>query len=210
MKALLCLHGLLSSEKDFDLIRSRLKTEYDYIYTPTMPGHGKRTDRFSFRSAFQYAVEEYDRLFQTYKTIDIIGYSLGGVLGCYICQIRKVNRLILLTPAFHYINIGNYRPKIIKKSKIKTKKAFSFHRIYYFLIFTEIVRQSKEWVREIPCPVCILWGKDDFLVSEKSGFDILRISTNPIKYYVVLKEHNHYNIVKSEEVIRLILQFLYK
>lgn len=208
MKALLCLHGLLSSDKDFDFLKIKLQEEYDYIHTPVMPGHKDRRDSFSCRAVLDYAVEEYDRLRQISDCIDILGYSVGGVLACYLCQIRKVNRLILLAPAFNYINIKNYRPKIMKKSQVKSGDIFSAKKVQYFLTFTRIVHRVKDSLQYIPCPICIIWGEDDFLVSKRSGLFLYRISANEVKFFVTLKNHNHYNIVRTEEVVRIIRQFL--
>lgn len=208
MKALLCLHGLLSSDKDFDFLKIQLKPYYGYIHTPVMPGHKNRGDSFTCAAVLNYAVEEYDRLRQMSDCIDILGYSVGGVLACYLCQIRKVNRLILLAPAFNYINIQNYRPAIIKKSRIKSESFFSVKKVQYFLTFTKIVHRVKESLQYIPCPICILWGEDDFLVSKRSGLFLYRISVNEVKFFVTLKNHNHYNIVKTEDTARIIRQFL--
>ncbi len=79
MKSLLCLHGLLSSGKDFDYIKHRFKDEYDFIYIPTMPGHGSRHDKFNAKKTLDYVINEYDFLHKTYNQIDVLGYSLGGV-----------------------------------------------------------------------------------------------------------------------------------
>lgn len=173
-----------------------------------MPGHKDRGDSFQCASVLDYVVEEYDRLRQISDCIDILGYSVGGVLASYLCQIRRVNRLILLAPAFNYINVRNYRPNIIKKSQVKTGDIISVRKIQYFLTFTRIVHTVKRNLQYIPCPICIIWGEDDFLVSKRSGWFLYRISVSDIKFFVTLKNHDHYNIVRTEEVVRIIRQFL--
>lgn len=175
-----------------------------------MPGHGLRQDKFTAGETLDYALKEYDFLRKVYSQIDVLGYSLGGVLACYIAQFRKIDRLILLAPAFNYINIENYKPRIIQKSHIGTRDILSLKKVQYFFVFSKIVRIAKEHIRLISCPVCIIWGEDDFLVSKKSGTFLFRISTNETKYFITLKNHNHYNIVKSWETVRLIQNFLNK
>ncbi len=134
----------------------------------------------------------------------------GGVLACYLSQYRKVNRLILLAPAFNYINIENYKPKIIQKSHVGKKDILSLKKVQYFFVFSKIVSIAKEHIHCIACPICILWGEDDFLVAKKSGIFLFQISTNETKFFVTLKNHNHYNIVHSSEVVQIIHNFLNK
>ncbi len=210
LKALLCLHGLLSSPKDFNFIHNKLYPLYDYIHLPIMPGHGTKTDHFHSKKTLDYVIEEYDKLKIKYKEIDVLGYSIGGVLACFLSQHRKIDKLMLIAPAFYYINFENYKPKIIKKSHVGSKDLISLKKIQYFFVFSKIVKEVKETMHTIPCPICIIWGEDDFLVSKKSGLKLIQISTNEIKYFITIKNLNHYNIVYSHETIDLLKKFILK
>lgn len=210
MAALLCLHGLLSDSSDFTYLYSFLRQNYEYIYIPTMPGHGKRTDKFQAKEVLSYALESYDLMHRQYKKIDILGYSLGGVLAVYIAQYRNVHRLMLLAPAFYYLNVSNLKPKIRHKSVPAQKTPIRYRTIEYFFVFAKIVKTVKEQTQIIPCPICILWGEDDYLVSSRAGDYVYTISTNPIKFYVKLKNHNHYNIITSQRVADILKDFINK
>lgn len=175
-----------------------------------MPGHGKREDSFETSKVLQYALDCYDLVHRQSKEVDILGYSLGGVLATYICQYRRVHRLMLLAPAFHYLNFSNLRPKIIHKSHPAQKTQIRYRTIEYFFVFTKIVRAVRQQIQSIACPICILWGEDDFLVSSKAGSYIYNISTNPIKFYMILKDHNHFNIITSKRVEMILNDFLNK
>lgn len=189
-------------------MKNQLKSQYDYIYIPTMPGHGDKKDKFKCQETLDYVIKEYDLLKKAYNKIDVLGYSIGGVLACYLSLFRKIEHLILISPAFYYINYQSYKPSIIKKSHIEPKNIVSMKKIQYFFVFSKIVRIVKDRLNRITAPVCILWGEDDFLVSSKSGYQILQISTNEVKYYITLKNLNHYNIVYSKDVADIIIKFV--
>ncbi|MBE6137442.1 MAG: alpha/beta fold hydrolase [Erysipelotrichaceae bacterium] len=210
MTALLCLHGLLSDNRDFVYLKSELQDYYDFIHIPDLPGHGENILSFTTNNTLSYVLSEYDRLCKEYDKVDVLGYSMGGVLACFLTQYRNVNRLILLAPAFNYINFENYKFSIIKKSKPYYKNNSTIKKFKYFLPFTSIVRATKNNICMINCPICILWGEDDYLVSRKSGFYLFNLCKNNIKSYATLKNHNHYNILISKEARDIIFNFLYK
>lgn len=210
MIALLCIHGLLSSGDDYKYLKNVLNDYYDYIHIPDLPGHGNNNMKFEVDNTLSYVLGEYDKLSVRYDKIDVIGYSMGGVLGAFLSQHRNINRLILLAPALNYISYENYKPSIMKKSKPYLKKIKLSKRISYFISFSKIVSRVNKNINYINCPICIIWGEDDYLVSQKSGFKLLDICRNNIKVYVNLKNHNHYNLLDSIDTKNIIVNFLNK
>lgn len=208
IKALLCIHGILSSNIDYEYIKKYLHSYYDFIYTINLPGHGNNTLKFSVTNTLDYVIKEYDILNKKYNEIDVIGYSLGGVLATYIALYRNVNKLILLSPAFNYINIKNYNPKSLNKSSIKISDAFSIKKIKYFYIFTKIVKEVESQINYIYQPICIIWGNDDVLVNNKGCFNLYKRALNINKYYYTLNGINHTSILHSDKVIRIIQNFI--
>ncbi|MDD3191163.1 MAG: alpha/beta hydrolase [Bacilli bacterium] len=107
MKCILLLHGFLSDPNDFDLILENLKQEYDFVHLVTFPGHGMNygKNQFTSEETFELLHRTFDGLNKKYDCIDVMGYSMGGALAIYLSQVRRVNRLILLAPAYEYINL---------------------------------------------------------------------------------------------------------
>lgn len=208
IKALLCLHGLLSNNLALNNIYINLKDKYDYIHIPNLPGHGDNNLSFSKINVFKFTIEEFDKLSIKYKNIDVLGYSLGGVLACYIALYRNVNKLILLAPAFKYINIKKYKPKEIKINKEKKDFNLDYKKIKYFITFTKIVNEVNEKLSYLYIPVCIIYGDNDILVNEKGCFNLYKMVINKNKYYIKIKNVNHHNILSSLEANKIILKFL--
>lgn len=104
-KAILLLHGFATDPTDFDPIIDNLKTIYDHIETPFMPGHKvKGLKGFTCNSTIALVENIISELEQNYDVIDIMGFSMGGALGSYLASKHHVRNLILLAPANVYIN----------------------------------------------------------------------------------------------------------
>lgn len=208
IKALLCIHGLLSSGNDYLYYKSFLYKYYDYIHIIDLPGHGSNYLEFNLNNTLNYVLKEYDKLNANYNNIDILGYSLGGVLATYIAIYKNVNKIILLAPAFSYINIKNYKIKNIKSNSINLKDKLSIKKIKYFYTFTKIVNEIEQRINYIYQPICIIWGNDDLLVNDKGCFNLYKRALNQNKCYYTIKNINHHTILHSDIVINIIQKFI--
>ncbi|WP_028585438.1 alpha/beta hydrolase [Desulfogranum mediterraneum] len=97
------LHGFVSSPMIFDqLIEELDQNSIDY-QAPLIYGFG--INRFSLLFTLtedewiRQVTELYDVLATQYEHISVIGHSLGGILACYLAQIRPVHHLVLAAPA---------------------------------------------------------------------------------------------------------------
>lgn len=211
MKALFCIHGILSTHHDFDFIMSRLNEKYDYIYAIDLPGHGKNKISFTVNNTLNYVTSEYDKLFKNYDTVDVIGYSLGGVLALYLQSIRKINKLILLAPALKYINLKNFDIKRHAKesSNLRLKEIIpKASNKKYLITFVYLTYYVKSNVTAVYPKTLIIWGNKDYLVKEKSGYYIFNMCRSKVKGYLIMDNINHFNIVRSNEVVDNISKFI--
>ena len=206
MKALLCFHGFCCDKHNFDYIAKDIKLDYNLIYIPDLPGHGSNKFRFCKKNILSFVLSEYDKLKKSYEVIDVIGYSLGGVLASYLATYRKVNKLILISPAFIYTNISLNKIKYIKYSK----KDFTLKKIYYFYEFCEITADIKRQIYKIFCPCLVIIGKKDQLISFKSGFFGYKLVQNELRSYIEYELLDHYNILQDRKVKEDIINFLNK
>ncbi len=101
-RALLLLHGFSSSPAVFRLMLSKLHG-YDAIVCPLLPGHGESIHAFAEATADEWLQASLDagkQLLAEYKTVDVLGLSLGGVLAYRVSQMLPIRHLFLLAPAF--------------------------------------------------------------------------------------------------------------
>lgn len=208
MRALLCFHGLLSSKADFDKILPRIAGLYDYIACYDLPGHGYNTLKFNTANIKRFVLDMYDHLSNTYEEIDVIGYSMGGIIACYLQSVRRVRRLVLLAPSYRYLNLKNYhfvkeRSKQPNISNVLPKKNY-----FHIFRFAKIISDLSDDFHLIYPETLILWGKDDYLVKEESGHLLFQMVRNKNKRLFLLEGHNHYNILRSNLVIDHVYSFL--
>lgn len=104
-KALLMLHGFSSSPAVYRYFIDKLDY-YDALIVPVLPGHAASIEDFEKIQASDWMAAVYaicDDLTQKYESVDVLGFSLGGLLASYLSHHFKLNHLYLLAPAFDLI-----------------------------------------------------------------------------------------------------------
>jgi len=100
-RGLLVLHGFSSSPAVFRKLLPAL-THYDAIVCPALPGHADSLTSFTHAKASDWqsaAFSACETLLKDYKTVDVLGLSLGGLLACELSQRLAIHHLYLLAPA---------------------------------------------------------------------------------------------------------------
>lgn len=208
MKCLLCIHGLLSSKNDFSFLIPNLKKYYDNVVALDIPGHGENELPFKTAYVKSYFVEKYDALSRKYEEIDVLGYSLGGVIACYLQSVRRVNKLILLAPAYRYLNLKNYHPQKKSKINLKVSQVLPRKKILHLFRFQKVVYDLSNEFSILYPQTLILWGDEDYLVKEESGLELYRMVHNRNRQYHIVQKHNHFNIVFSNKILYYIENFI--
>lgn len=108
--ALLLLHGFSSSPAVFRELIPSLLPLYETIVCPALPGHGVSISAFSQAKASDWLGEAEGIcavLQEKYQTVDVLGFSLGGLLACHLAQRFTLHHLYLLAPALAlHLNIN--------------------------------------------------------------------------------------------------------
>jgi carboxylesterase len=105
VRAIVLLHGLTDSPRQFETFAYLLHADGNNVYVPRLPQHGLRGSNVGALSALTAAqlrgvadsvVNEARGLGDS---VVIIGLSMGGTIGAWIAQQREVSRVILIAPA---------------------------------------------------------------------------------------------------------------
>lgn len=194
-KAILLLHGFTSSPAVYREILPLLK-DYDAIYCPVLPGHAASVNDFSKATAEQWlncSYNAYLSLATNYKTIDVMGLSLGGLLALGVSHKFPVNHLYLLAPALKLQGFlrtwlaAAYLLRFIGLKNIKNRggnlHSDKFQEITYRQIpmnaIIELLTLIKKFYFKSPtCPTDLFLGRFDEVVDSNAVADLFADSKN--------------------------------
>lgn len=100
-RALLLLHGFSSTPAVFRHLIPQL-THYDAVVCPALAGHGTSIEEFTQTKATDWianATAICDELVKKYTHVDVLGFSMGGLIACKLSEQFAFNHIFLLAPA---------------------------------------------------------------------------------------------------------------
>ena len=100
------IHGFLTVTQDFGRLYDHLDM-YDEVKAVEIPGHNGEKPDFSLFTAdatFKTVLDVYDELRERHDSVDVVGFSMGGALATWLCSVRDVNKVVLVSPANKYLN----------------------------------------------------------------------------------------------------------
>lgn len=160
----------------------------------------------------QYISEGYD--------VNLLGFSMGGVIASHLASELAIRRLVLLAPAFDYIGLESARKlltfsatSVLKDSEQKFIKDLKARVLppEYFPQFIELVRKYRNSIKQISCPVLFIHGSDDEIVPIRSSRMAYRSIKHEMKKLFVLEGATHQLMLDPSvrwEVFMLIRLFL--
>lgn len=136
------------------------------------------------------------------RDIYLVGFSMGGVIAAYLAAICDVKKLLLLAPAFSYMNVDMITGVLSKSASTllgnEKKEEIQLPRSFYGA-FTELVKQLKKYISHVSCPVCILHGDQDEVISVKSS--VWAYDKIPHEQKTMLLLHGgHHRLLMDEKV----------
>lgn len=105
MKAIIFIHGYLSTKSDFINLPKMVESSYDEVFEITLPGHGEDgIKNFTYPSMIKIITEVIPKIINNFDKVDIVGFSLGGAIARFLAINYPINRLVLLAPANKYFS----------------------------------------------------------------------------------------------------------
>lgn len=104
-RAIVLLHGLTDSPRQFEAFAYLLHADGNNVYVPRLPQHGLRGKSVGVLSALTagqltgVADSVVNEARGLGDSVVVVGLSMGGTIGAWIAQQREVSRVVLIAPA---------------------------------------------------------------------------------------------------------------
>lgn len=184
-KAVLVIHGFGGGTWENEYLVNYLKfnTNYD-VYDFTLPGHNLDIiNKVKYKDWVNASDDMVKKIIKKYGSLYVIGHSMGGVIASFLASKHKqIKKLILLSPAFEYINLNQNKEdikEIIKSKDYKSKYeehiySEAFTKIFKIplptiLEFTKLVKHYKDDIKDVTCNTLIMHGTLDEIVPISSS-----------------------------------------
>ncbi|RFU67391.1 alpha/beta fold hydrolase [Peribacillus saganii] len=207
MNGCLCIHGFTGSPFEVNPLAEFLGNHTDWKFVvPTLPGHGENGSLKGVRYTewVDCAEQALQSLLEECETVFLIGFSMGGVIACYLAAKYPVKKLVLLSAAARYINPrqlvfdsmemvkdawnGKLRQNELyfryKNKMLKTPITAAYQ-------FRLLVAANRSVFREIRIPTFIAQGKDDGIVPPKSALFLFENISSPEKELRLVEKAKH-------------------
>jgi esterase/lipase len=224
-KAILIIHGFAGGTYDEEFLAHRLELIRNFdVYTFTLAGHdGLFKSNMNEAEWIKSAEDMMEFLIKNrYKTIYVVGHSMGGVIATHLAnKYKEVKKIVLVAAAFRFAGYKEESFKIIDSLKETPKifKDYSKDEIMTRLIkmpihavkeFANLVRNNEKNLKTIKIPVLIIQGNNDSLVPLETADFIYNEIPSEEKNILICDgvTHDVFRSKKKQEITKEIIEFL--
>ena len=223
-KAILIVHGFGGGVYDEEYLFFELQFVKGYdVFNYTLPGHDTIPGEYTREDWLKCSCEHLENLINHgYKSIYVIGHSMGGVIATYLAsKYEEVKKLVLAAPAFHYLKFKDNKPDIVKSLKfspevIKEYKADVILNRMFLLPrhalkeFVYLISENYDIPKSVKIPTLIIIGSRDNIVPFSSAKYVYENLLSKDKELLLVKRINHdiFRSKRKEEVTNEIIDFL--
>ena len=217
MKKVLFIHGFSAKEEDNKYFVEYLRNHHNIdLHTFTLPGH--ENDRVTYVS-YQKWLDKAEQEFLSLKSkkIILIGHSMGAIIASHLASKYSVKKLILLSPAYYFGSLKQNEKdfkNIFKSKKGDTGFEGCFTKIRHvslrsFMEYLKLSHIGRQDIRNITCPVLIMHGNIDPVISLKSSEYVLK-NLKSKKEFVLIKDVRHqlFKSTKKEIISKYIYNYI--
>ena len=223
-KAILLIHGFAGGSYDYGDLGNDLQVYRNFdVFTFTLPGHDKlKINNVTKEDWIKAGEKQIEKIIKNgYKSIYIIGHSMGGIIASHLAsKYKEVKKLVLAAPAFKYLSFKEDKIDIVESIK-KVPKLFIDYdsdivisRILKAPILTikefmDLAETHTNDVKNITIPTLILHGtKDELVPVDSVNYVYDNIGSSSVTL-IELNEITHevFTNDRYEEIKKIIINF---
>lgn len=223
-KAILIIHGFAGGTYDEEELANYLELNKNFdVFSFTLPGHNKNLSRVKYPEWIEASENQLKWLISKgYKSIYLIGHSMGGVIATYLStKYKEVKKLVLAAPAFQYLSVVKEKLNITKsiQSTPKVIKTYGGDEIVARFLklnpsaimeFMHLIKKYYDYPKDVTCNILIIQGKNDNLVplsSAKYVYDSVKSKEKKL-IFIDDATHDIFRSKKKLEIYNIVEIFL--
>lgn len=146
----------------------------------------------------------------------MIGFSMGGVIASYLASKFKVERLVLLAPAFEYVTVRAILDTVEGVARQIIKRPEPLPKDYpplpdnFTNTFKGIVSSCKDSIKRVDCPILIFHGTEDETIPIRSSDYAYESIYHRNKRLFILKDVPHRildEVPINQDILKMINDF---
>ncbi|MBI5044001.1 MAG: alpha/beta fold hydrolase, partial [Nitrospirae bacterium] len=184
----LLIHGYTGTSREMLPLGRYLAERNISSYCILLPGHGStpmKLKKATKEAWYKAAEKEFLRIKEEYKSVYIVGFSLGSAIAIRLAANYQVDGIALLSPAvylkkkekdmlsvenqikllnlfFFYSYIKKPHPPDIKDPSVDENNPFyEFYPVNTLKHLIDTMREGRELLPKITCPILIIQSKGD-------------------------------------------------
>lgn len=195
---IVCFHGFGRRQKDEFLSLQRILKDYEFVI-PNLYNIEDETDT-DWTHWISRAENAINDLVNSGKKIILVGFSMGGVIATYCATKPNVEKLILLAPAFEYINLNNATEYVASLFEKKEKDDSPYPELpsSFTTTFTSLVNNCRPTIDDIQVPTLIFHGLEDEVIHYSSSRKFYKKIPASVKHLYLI-EDVHHRILDDEQ-----------
>lgn len=221
-KAVLFIHGFSANfaENEYCINKLQQFQKYD-VYIFTLPGHENfiMDSKVTYDEWIKASEEMLKKLLKIYHEVYLIGHSMGGVIASYLATIYPVRKLVLIAPAFEYLNLEQNKKDLLENFHNHSKKDSGFEGLLEKIItvrvsnikeFRKLVDKYHDEVIKVNIPTLLLHGDIDNVVPIESSVYAYKSIKTDKKFFTILSDVRHQVFIseKKDKIVNYIYEFL--
>ncbi|MGH3629174.1 MAG: alpha/beta hydrolase [Sciscionella sp.] len=171
--AVLYFHGNASRAEDrLDDTAPELPDQA--LYLPAYRGYGPSGGEPSERALVADALALYDEVAPSYRTVSVVGRSLGSAVAVQVAAARPVHRLVLVTPFDSAAGIAGELLPILP-----------------WRLLLRDPYESRRWAARVRCPILVVRGSDDRVITPaRTAALVAALRVPPEEVVLVGRQHS--------------------
>lgn len=170
------LHGFTGGPYELTPLAEHLTRQGIICHVPVLPGHDpdlRTLGDVQWNDWVEAAATEAALLTKRYGTIDVVGFSMGGLLSAYIANRFPIRKLVLLSAAVYYFSpfrfMKNMANQALNNEWFNWNEKKKKTPIRAAIQFIELNKQMRPELPQITVPTFIAQGEQDPIIHPRSA-----------------------------------------